>query len=369
MKKIKVLFVISSMEGGGAQRVVSRILQSLNSDLFDPQLALVRKSGPFLKDIPSHVTVIDLKSSKARFAIFKLLKLCRDVNPDIVFSNLGYINVLIALFRFLLPKRTVFIARETDIPSVSIPNSNYPRLLKVMYEVLYPKIDMIVCQCKYMKNDLINKFCISPEQTIIINNPVDEIDIDQFNDNSNGLYDKGLFNVLAVGRMSHVKGYDLLLKAMTLVKNSRIHLTILGDGHKRSDLEDYIKEKNLSEKVTLAGFQENPYKYMANADLMVSSARIESFSNAAIEGNACGVPILAFKCPGGNEEIIDEGINGWLVESGDIDSFAMKIDSLVGVKKQSEKIIEHIYKKYNSKNIVSQYEKLFLKVANIRQAL
>jgi glycosyltransferase involved in cell wall biosynthesis len=130
---------------------------------------------------------------------------------------------------------------------------------------------------------------------------------------------------------------------------------------REKELRELADKYNLSHKVTFAGYREYPYSYMKHADLYVLSSRYEGFPNAVIEALGCGTPVLAFNCPGGIKEIIEEDINGWIVDRDNIDSMAMKIDEIftnrMPVRSQIQK---RVIKKFGIKTIVKQYEHLLL---------
>jgi glycosyltransferase involved in cell wall biosynthesis len=136
------------------------------------------------------------------------------------------------------------------------------------------------------------------------------------------------FRVVAAGRLAHQKGFDLLIKAMSIAA-SRLErpwqLTILGEGPCRSELGDRIRRSGLDERVRLAGHVANPYREIGGSDLFVHPARWEGFGMVLVEALCLGVPVLATDCPGGPREILALGSAGMLVPSDDPQALAAGI--------------------------------------------
>ena len=101
------------------------------------------------------------------------------------------------------------------------------------------------------------------------------------------------------------------------------------NGEEKEKLLNLSKELNIEDRVHFLGFQKNPYKYMAQADLLILSSRYEGLPNVVLEANTCGLPVVAYNCPGGTREIIKDGLNGFLVECGNIDELAYKIEEAI----------------------------------------
>jgi glycosyltransferase involved in cell wall biosynthesis len=124
--------------------------------------------------------------------------------------------------------------------------------------------------------------------------------------------------IVACGRLAPQKGYLDLLEAMAQVRRSvDAHLWILGEGPQREALEKKIGELHLDRVVRLLGFQQNPYAYMAAADVYVLSSLYEGFGNVLVEAMATGRPVVSTDCPSGPREIITDGQNGLLVPPSD----------------------------------------------------
>lgn len=355
MDKIKLLFILPSMRGGGAEKVISTLLQHLEKDKFDLNLALIEKEGKFLDDIPSHVNIIDLNSKRVRNSLFKIIKTINLIKPNIVFSTLGHLNLFISIIRPFLSKKIIFIGRESNTVSIINKEERFPFLLNFLYKNFYNNFEQIVAQAEYMKKDLIKNYQIKEEKIKVINNPIDFKKIEKLSkESSEILFDKTKINLLAVGRLSYQKGFNTLIDILNKL-DEKYTLTILGEGPDKKDLENKIKELNLEKRVNLLGFKNNPYIYMKQADIFVLSSRYEGFPNVVLEACACEMPVVAFDCPGGTNEILKNNEIGYLVKCQDKEDFIKQLKLI----SQERKVKRDFLKKYETSHIIEQYTNLF----------
>lgn len=359
MKNI-FLVIPTICQGGGAARVFINLINNLNMSKYRITLVvnfLERSKKPRL---PNCINIIELGYKKSRFSIFALCKKIHQEKPDIVFSTMGHFNLLIGLFKFFLPKKTVFIARETNTVSVKNKYQPYPKLFDFMYKVFYKKFNMIIAQAEYMKDDLIKNFGIPKDKIMVINNPIDTSDIDRSltKDDSNKEY--GLLNLISLGSLSYQKGYDLLIESLSMLDVPfRLEIYGTGSSNELNKLHLLVKRFELTNKVIFKGYTSNPYAKLVNSDMLLLSSRYEGFPNVVLEANYCGLPVIAFHMPGGTSEIIKDGFNGYMASKGDLADFANKIKIASKHSFNPAQIKEETKNKFDVKAIVLEYEALF----------
>jgi glycosyltransferase involved in cell wall biosynthesis len=134
--------------------------------------------------------------------------------------------------------------------------------------------------------------------------------------------DRDKKTIVAMGRMRHQKGFDLLLKAFASCSNPEWRLVIFGEGQERKGFELLIRELGLEGKVFMPGVVKDSMSLLKQADLFVMSSRFEGFPNALLEAMACGLPVISFDCPSGPGEIIRNGVDGLLVAPEDVNAMA-----------------------------------------------
>lgn len=363
--KPRILFIIPSMHGGGSERVVSHLVRHINPARFDITLALVKKEGVFLKGIPGYVEIINLGLSRTRYAPLKIFKLLWKQKPDIVFSTLGHLNLVIASLKHLLPKSIRFIARESSTVSLHNKNEVYPALFDFLFRTVYKSFDRIVCQSGFMQLDLIQNYNIPAEKTLVINNPVDEDQICQVIGTApNPFQETDRINFVAVGRLSKEKGFDRLIKAFKYVEDKTIHLSIIGDGVDKDKLVSLAEAEHLTDRISFLGFIPNPYVYMRYAKALIQTSYYEGFPNVVIEANACGVPVIGFRSPGGISEIINNAACGTLVEDGNLAALAQSITQAANTEYDRQRIMAYTSERYSLNKVISSYETLFSELLN-----
>lgn len=359
-RKIRIFILVPNLEGGGSERVVSQIVNNIDRSKFTPTLVLAQKKGVYLKEIAKDVCIINLNKTRVRYIGLALIKLFRKEKPDIVLSTLGHLNLLIALIKPILPSKTVFIARESNTISERNKEENFPFLFNLLFRTVYKRYDRIICQCNFMKNDLIKNFGIPSEKLFVINNPVN---IDEILNKS--LVKKEILppevnNIVFIGRLSKQKRVDLLLKAFSIIKNTNSHLYIIGKGELREQLENIAIEEGIKDKITFLGERNNPFSLLAQANCLALTSAYEGFPNVVLEAHALGIPVVAFQSPGGIAEIIYENENGFLIPFGDIQAFSNGLLKAATHPFQPKVIQAHTRERYALPEIIAQYEEVLL---------
>ncbi|MDW0116281.1 glycosyltransferase [Sporosarcina thermotolerans] len=350
--KRKIAFLIPSLRGGGAERVTVNIIRNLDPNKFDIKLILLKKEGPYLRDLPENIEVVDLNTTRVRNSLIPLIKVLNIIRPDVIFSTMGHLNIAVLAIKYFIKGNPKIIVREANTPSKDIRRNK--KMFTFLYKYLYPKADLIIAQCDEMKNDIMHFSNVKGENIQYIYNPLDINNIREMSVGISPYYGK-MVNFLSVGRLTQQKGFDTLINAFTIVSKNipNAHLTILGEGELKSTLQTQVNVLGMREKVSFVGFKNNPYPYYKNADVFVLSSRWEGFPNTLLEALACGVKVVSTNCKSGPYEILGGNEYGNLSEEGDYKSLAKEmIASHIEVNKTGNRAdvfdIKHIIKKYES---------------------
>lgn len=361
----KILFVIPRMGGGGAERIVSYLVNEFGKlNNYDVNLLLFEEKGnTYIKHINPEVKITNLKlKHRLRYNIINIVKEIIKAKPDICFIGLDALNIILAPFVPLFKFHGIkVIVRETNVLSKRYT----PNIInKIAYRLFYNNYDNIICQSKDMANDLINVWGINSKKINIINNP---IDIDLIQNKSLDIIPKLDLPLtpylVAIGRLSHQKGFDRLIDLIAGLNKKRrfpYKLYILGEGELRDCIEEKINNYGLSQQVILLGRIDNPFSIINRAKGLILSSHYEGFPNVLLEANALGIPVFSNMCPGGINEIIIEGDNGLSANFNDEEDFENKFEVFMNTKFDKEIIINMTRKRYDMNIIFPKYKKLFV---------
>ena len=312
MTKKNLSILIYSLAGGGAERVVSVLLQELQ-DNYNITLVLMRNKIEY--DIPKEINLYLLEDSNPyENGIVKLLKLpllglkyknfCQKNSIDI---SLAFMNrpSYVAVFSKLFGNKSRNIISERTTPSMMYRHKNIlSKVNKFLIKNLYPKADMIITNAEGNRLDLIENFGIDNSRVITIANPFDLERIKTLS--QEGIKDINFerFTFITVGRLDEGKNHKLMIDAFSKIDYENVQLLILGEGHLKNKLEEQIKNIKLDKHIFLLEFDNNPYKYFAKSNAFVFTSNYEGFPNVLVEALACGLPVISTDCQSGPREIL-----------------------------------------------------------------
>ena len=345
-----IMLIVPSLVRGGVERVAS-VLSKEFSKYY--QVFVVIYHGPIEYEIKGKL--INLKTPTGSFLrkmkntfhrVIKLRKLIKEISPDYIVSFMGNLQPV--------------LASKAIIASIhSNPNRlRFYRkfLLKTIYKL--PNVKKIITVSRGIEKKLNNQFNLKKTKTI--HNPIDLNLI-----NKKLLYPKpfGFDYILAVGRLSREKGFDILINAFAKLNfKNKIKLIILGEGKERKNLEKLIDELDLKNQVLLCGVVDNPFIYMKYANFFILPSKSEGFPIVLLEALACGIPVIATNCETGPSEIIENEKNGLLIPVEDEEALKDKMEKLFYDNELYMKLktnARRSIKKFDIKNIVQEWIELF----------
>jgi glycosyltransferase involved in cell wall biosynthesis len=368
----KIVFLIGSLAGGGAERVFVTLLRHLDRNYFEPHLVLLRAEGELICEVPDDVAVHTLNGARHRRSLAglflmmcSLVQLLWKIRPRTVLST-GRINLVLALARPFLPRGTKLLIRECSVLSARLKSdTRYPYVWRWLYQRLYRWADSVVCLSDSMVKDMTEQFNLPQQRSVRIYNPIDIDLVRGLGKIGGNPYSGAGPQLVAAGRLSSEKGFDLLLAAMPSVidRFPNVRLTILGQGPMKNVLAEQVERLGLADSVSFLGFQQNPWPYLCHADLFVLPSRRESFSNALLEALALETPAVAVDCPGAIREIYGENPAVRLVAAGDASGLAEAIiERCSGTRheRSSPKASPDWLAKFALQRIMGEYSALFL---------
>ena len=351
---MKVLFLINSLGGGGAERIVSYLSlylpPSFDRDIliFDKNVAYEHGANKLIcKEIDHGSTT----ASKA-YAFIRRLMFVRKQKKvgdyDVVISFLQGNNILNLLTAY----------NEKRILSVrnyrSLSDGERPLLIRAGYKFftrfLYGKADGIVSISNGVGQDLVKNYGVP---CALVKTIYNFLDVDKHREDRAGpdslQLDENFINIVTIGRLQRPKGQWHLIRTMRLLKECvpNIRLHIIGSGNLRADLEELVISLGLADNVVFWGFLEDPFEIMRQCDVFVLSSLSEGFGNVLIEAMVCGLPVVSADCKSGPKEVLapdldlDEEVCGYELGQYGIltEPFNQDFDLHHSTNQQSENVL------------------------------
>ncbi len=300
-RRQKVMFIVNSLEGGGAERVFATLINGLSHDRpFSIELLLLDAFKERYV-IPGLVRRHQLDCrQKLLPSIRGVMGLTQREKPDLLFSFLTRANAA-AIIAGKVTRTPVVISERVNTSS-HFGNGPSGRANKLIVRMLYPQANCIVAPSHGVAEDLIAHFGVSRKQSTVIYNPVMRDDIIAAARREPGIPIADRFFV-AVGRLVPNKNFNMLIQAFA-TSGVAGELIILGEGPERSALEALAKDLGIAGRVRMPGFVPEPYPIIARALAYLSASNAEGFPNALVEALALGVPVVATDCDSGPGEIL-----------------------------------------------------------------
>jgi glycosyltransferase involved in cell wall biosynthesis len=325
-KRYKILLLIPHLGGGGAEQVMALLARGLSRDKYEMHLGLITQPAPEPGVVPPWVSVHAFEAPRIRSSALALLRLIRRLQPDVILSGIAHLNFLVLLLKPFFPKKTRVIVRQNATISAALAYGGLPRYTGLLYRMLYRHADHVICQSKAMAEDMAEVLGAHNASITVLPNPVD---LEGIRAAANGpsQWNSPGPHLLAVGRLSSEKGFDLLLEAMAQIRKlfPTADLTILGSGPEQDRLQAQSHALALDEAVRFAGYVPKPYGFYRDATLFVLSSRHEGMSNALLEAAAGGLPVVATPASGGVVEWMKDQSNAWLTKEISANSLAQTL--------------------------------------------
>ena len=341
MNSKKIMFYISSLAKGGAQRVILNLTESLLSKghkvtivttaIVKNEYELPRGAARIISDIQENeITSSRVTNLKNRF--MKLRNIWKSEQPDVIISFIGKNNFM-----------AILTAWGLDIPVITSVRGEpkeeyYSKMTKFLAKTLMGKATGIVLQTQEAK-DYFPKWM--QKKAIILDNPLNPDFIEEYyaGERSN--------EIVSVGRIDSNKNQKLIIDAFYQIAGEfpDIKLVLYGDGEDREKLLKYVQSNLYSERILLPGAVNNVKERIKKAKLFVLSSNTEGMPNALMEALALGIPSISTNCPcGGPKMLMDGKENGILVPVGDCDKMADAMRTILRDEELWKKYSRNAYK-------------------------
>ena len=350
----KILFILPSLVAGGAERIISFLSQNLDDKIFAPTLLIIGKEQETAYNV-DRVKTIYLEKERVLQGVLPMYKQIKKLKPDLVVTAIGHLNAAAGILSIFFP-RIKFVAREVNVLSVAKKFKKSPSpLISIAAKVGYRYVDAFICQSKDMQNDFLKLNKVPKEKVHLINNPV----TDGFELLKSDINIRNPIKFITVASLKKQKGHLRILNALSKFEDSFTY-TIIGNGSELEAVLSKVKELGLESNVTHVLHTNKVPKYLADNDIFLQGAFVEGFPNCLLESCSVGTPVLAFNAPGGLDEIIDYGVNGFVAKNEE--EFIQLLHKSKDYAWNPKKISESVTSKFGKEIILKKYETLFLEV-------
>lgn len=303
----KVLFIIPSLRGGGAEKLLSDILNNFDRSKYEVHIMYFYDNNIYVDEIPKYVKQIipfyiaNRNFGRIIWSLLKILKLrdyvCRNKIRNAVDNH--YDTIVSFLEGLSLHFHNFLVDRaDKNISFVHTDFRHYQASLNKDSLKEYNKMDSIVFVSKNACNSFKQVFPTNCSVHKVLPNFINIAKV-KAKSNEFKLF-KIKPTIICVGRLEKVKGFELLVDIASKLKNQLedFQLRIIGTGEEENNLKNIVKLNNLEEKILFDGFKRNPYPYIANSDVLLSTSLAEGFSLVICEAMSLGIPVIASKTDG-----------------------------------------------------------------------
>ena len=326
---MRVVILHHSLDENAIARIASGLASHLVERGHGVSLAGITKTAEWHYDVDERVDTFELTrherlaSSLRVFAasLLRFRRLVRRARPDVIVS-LGTLPNFVALAACIGLSTPLVINEQTD-PRV-VQDRRHPTVRNLVY--MFSRPDGFVVLTKDTAA-LVSEW-LNPSRVHVIPNPAHSAALPAARPRG-GV--GGPPFALAMGRLTHQKGFDMLLEAWAalVADHPAWRLVIAGEGPGRRQLEEQARRAGGDATVEFPGFTRDPFELMSRAELFVLSSRYEGFPLVLVEAMACALPVVAMDCPSGPVEIVTDGVDGFLVPTGDVRALASAMSRLM----------------------------------------
>lgn len=379
----RVLLLHPTRTFGGAERTALNLIEGLDPERFSVELVTGAEiADRFPAGRLTRVTEFEKLGINEWYTRNTFRDMIRDSmrlrgflkerKPDIALGMMYYASALLAIAGTLGNIQTKVIASPRGPMGAFLeefyPSTGTVRITwKLSFHVFCRFSDAVVVASEGLRRECVDAFGAHEASTFVVNNGIDSATVRELAKEGTGAagleIKDGEFVAVTMGRLAAEKDLPLLLGATARLRGKvPVRLIVVGDGPERRSLTERARRLGIEDAVTFTGYDENPFKYLANAHIFVHTCRLEGFGNSMVEAMAAGLPVVATDCPFGPREIVEDGKSGILIEMGNEAALARAIEKLAhddGMRNALSKGARKRADYFTVKRMVQGYEKIF----------
>lgn len=372
---------IESLSSGGAEKVLSTLLQNLDYSKFKVTLCCIINTGKYISEIKPYINYKYILPNPTNLKGWK--KIIYNLQYKLIYNWLP----LKWVYQLFIPHHAdIEIAFVEGFATKLLAHSTNKKARKIAWihidlekfhwtksiynniteeKKTYQQYNQLITVSDTAKEAFLREFKNVKAPIKTLYNPINSLEIIQKSKLKINIPSEkaNTIRLVSIGRFTTQKAYDRLLQITNKLIHEKysIELWLLGDGEQRNLLENYIKEQHLENIVTLWGFQDNPYAYLAQCDLFVCSSISEGYSTAVTEALILGIPVITTNCSG-MHELLKDGEYGIITENSEealYKGLKQLLDNPLLLQYYKNKAVER-GKNFSLKKLMEPIEKLLL---------
>ena len=346
-KQKRLVFFLPNFSLGGAGESIFKLARFLVKYDFSILIVSLGKNS-YKKDfIKINCEIIEINSTRTFFSIIKLRKLMinesqKNFEKIVFISNIHYANIISLISLIKLDKIKIVITERSSISELkysrNLINKFKNKLIYLLAKYFYKFSDLVITNSKFEKIYIHNNFNVN--NIICIHPPSIKKIIKK-----SVIKNKKIPQIIYVGRLSREKGIFIILKALKEIKNNyKFLLNLYGDGPEKKSINEFIRKNNLNKMIFLKGFVRNQKIIFKNADLFINASLWEGLPNALVQSINHNVFPICSDAPGGNMEVIKNGMLGFSFKTNNEDDLQKKIKKFFNkrLKLNNKSRIKHL---------------------------
>jgi len=364
---LKIHVFIAHMGVGGAERVCVNLANEWAERGHEVNISVLNLDN----DINTHllntsVRVHELGVSRLRYAFLPMLRYIRKNKPEFMFVFGNEMAIIINKLKKFHLVDTRIVVRVLNNVNISLAKEDNVSPIVENYLKSAQKqlsdMDYVIAQCRDMRNMIVEKGIVSKDHIQVVYNPVSRELIKKVSDIKASEKDnskKGK-SITFIGRVDPQKQPEMLIKTFDEVHRQMPEavLRIVGDGNLMEQTKEQVKTLGLEGCVIFDGIRKDMENVYAASDVVILSSQYEGMPNVLIEAIGCGIPVVSFDCPIGPAEIVEDGVNGFLVPQDDVQLLAERTVTALRQDWDAD-IIKSTCQKFDVGNIADTYEEIF----------
>jgi len=347
-RKYKILQLVESLDTiGGMERIVAELANGLNRHEFEVEIWCIHKAGRFAHDLQKQgLTVREFKINNYYnpLNIAKLAAALRKSQADVIHTHMYFASTIGRIAGKIAGIKIIFTHVHSSYEHYNPRNLFIEKILSKMTH-------KVICISNNVRDFVINVEKVDPSRVVIVYNGISLVKVSPRGEIREAFrVSEGDIIITMVANLFENKGHKVLLKALSLLveRYGDIKCWIIGQGPLRQELEEYVQQLNLSQRIVFWGERYDVPQLLSASDLFIlSTIRREGLAISLIEALAYKVPIIATKV-GGIPEVITDKVNGLLIAPNEPFLLASAIEELLNNPDESYQYAQTGFKRFKN---------------------